>query len=72
MNDEHRIPDLFTEQDALGELPLYCDPEIRRRLEAEPQRAARLAELRDSSQPILSDYPPEITAANGAAPGNGG
>lgn len=62
MNDEHRIPDLFTEQDALGELPLYCDAEIRSRLEAEPQRAARLAELRDSNQQILSDYPPEQMA----------
>jgi hypothetical protein len=62
MNDEQRIPDLFTEQDALGELPLDCDPEIRRRLEAEPERAARLAELQDSSRQILSAYPSEQMA----------
>jgi hypothetical protein len=62
MKDEQRIPDLFTEQDALGELPLDCDPEIRRRLLAEPQRAARLADLRNSNQQILSDYPPKQMA----------
>jgi hypothetical protein len=62
MNDEQRIPDLFTEQDALGELPLHCDPDIRTRLEAEPQRAARLAELQVSNRQILADYPPEQMA----------
>ena len=62
MNDEQRIPDLFTEQDALGELPLDCEPAIRTRLEAEPQRAARLAELKVSNRQILADYPPERMA----------
>lgn len=62
MNDEQRIPDLFTEQDALGELPLHCDPDIRTRLEAEPQRSARLAELQVSNRQILADYPPEQMA----------
>jgi len=62
MNDEQRIPELFTEQDALGELPLDCSPEIRTRLEAEPQRSARLAELNDSNRQFLADYPPEQTA----------
>jgi len=62
MNDEQRIPDFFTEQDALGELPLDCDPAICTRLETEPQRSARLAELQDSNRRILADYPPEQMA----------
>lgn len=62
MNDEQRIPDLFTEQDALGELPLHCEPDIRTRLEAEPQRSTRLAELKVSNRQILADYPPEQMA----------
>jgi hypothetical protein len=63
MNDDRRIPDLFVERDALGELPLDLDRDTRERLEAEPGRAARLSELDASNREILDRYPVEQMTA---------
>lgn len=63
MNYGRRIPELYVEKDALGELPLDLDPAIREHLQADPDRSARLAELRASDEEILAQYPPQETIA---------
>jgi uncharacterized protein DUF4384 len=63
MSAEQRIPDLYAEQDALGELPLNQDRDMRRRLDKEPERSTRMQELQESNEQILADYPAELMAA---------
>jgi hypothetical protein len=63
MSDDAKIPDLYAEQDALGELPPDCDAAIRAKLEAEPQRATRVSDLLDSNEEILSAHPPAQMAS---------
>ena len=59
MNDHQPPPDLYAEQQALGELPKQLDPDLRESLDQEPARAQRLAGIEASNEQILADYPPE-------------
>lgn len=59
-----RVPDWLLERLALGELPAPQADEIRRRLEAEPGGAERLAALRTSDREILAAHPPRVMAAS--------
>lgn len=51
------IPDWLLERYALGELPAEKAGEIARRLDAEPELAARLQALKDSDEEALARYP---------------
>lgn len=62
MNTPRRVPDLFVEQLAAGELSPERAQEVRRRLEAEPGGLERLAEISTSNITIR-----EVLPADGVA-----
>ncbi len=68
-----RVPDLVLEKFVLDELPADRAEEIRALAAAEPEIAARIAEIRRSNTEILAQYPPErvaldVRARAGSAP----
>ena len=63
MTKQKPIPDILLERLILGELSPEQEADVRRRLEAEPDGAQRLAALQADNEKILKVYPPRQTAA---------
>jgi hypothetical protein len=57
MSEEDRVPDLYAECDALGELPADLDPARREALDADPGCTSRRGEIEESNRYILEEHP---------------